>query len=107
MERRLNLLRKIENDFVLNMTFRATVANIWSENMDSQNVLPAETICQGGHCSPGNRACFSTATSDLQDKHCVRVIISETQLLQNSVTHVPCRDKASLLCLFLPEAKKY
>lgn len=76
-------LRKFKKGLVFKMSSSTNLDNICSENMDLQNVLPADIICQGRMLFSRERTAFSTATTDLEDKYYIRVIIPEKQLSQN------------------------
>lgn len=71
--------------FVFKMSSSAKLDNIFSENMDLQNVLPTEIICLGRMLFSRERTAVLTATTDLEDKYYIRVIIPEKQLSQNYV----------------------
>lgn len=64
------------------MSSRAKLDNICSENIDLQNVLPTEIICQGRMLFSRERTAVLTAATGLEDKYYIRVIIPEKQLLQ-------------------------
>lgn len=78
-------LRKIKKGFVFKcppvLSWIIFVVRTWTYRMFFQQKL----FVRGGCCSPGKGTTFLTATTDLEDKCYIRVIIPENQLSQNYV----------------------